>query len=254
MKPLSPNFYRLCQVAGHFTFFCTMNLRTIRLQITQRDGPFILAVTHLGNVEPFLISAVVNRPVDFIARIEFCRYRILAWMLRQLNAIKVNREGVAANAVRTAIDRLRGGRVVGIFPEGGVSRGDASVCLGGPIKLGVAHIAGRAGVPIIPCVILGSHELNRVKPWLPFKRAHVWMAFGEPIPPLDLGHTRHGRKAACAAMGRTLQSAMMSLYRELRDRYDLPEMTGDTYSERATASRPPHRRPLVQPEQAQSAA
>lgn len=231
-------FYRLCHLGGRFTFFCTMNLRVLHGDRARREGPFVLAVTHLSHLEPFIVATVLERHVDFIARIEFYRYRVLAWMLRKLNAIKVNRQGVAANTIRTAINRLRLGRIVGIFPEGGVCRGDASVCLGGPIKLGAALIACRANVPIVPCVILGSHELNRVKPWLPFKNAKTWMAYGEPIAPIDPGTTRASRKAAYAEIGRQLQTSMMSLYRELCERYGLRDMAGETFAEAATASDP----------------
>jgi len=251
---LSPYFYRLGQLAGRFTFFCTMNLHMIRHRIVEREGPFVLAVSHMGHLEPCLVGTVVRRPIDYISRIEFYRYRISAWILHKLNAIKVNRQGVAANTIRTALDRLRQGRIVGIFPEGGVCRGAASVCLGGPIKLGATLIANRAGVPIIPCVLVGTPQLSRVQPWLPYKRAYVWIAFGEPIPPQDLGSTRQSRKAACAAMGQALQSSMMSLYQELCDTYGLCDMAGETFAEKATAS-DPFRRPAVPaPEPTQSAA
>ncbi|QOV91470.1 lysophospholipid acyltransferase family protein [Humisphaera borealis] len=215
-----------------------MNLRVLRAHLAERDGPYVLAVSHLSHIEPFIVATSMKRQIDFVARVEFYRYRVLAWTLKKLNAIKVIRQGVAANTVRTALDRLRIGRIVGIFPEGGVTRGEASVCLGGPIKLGAALIACRAGVPIIPCVIVGTHELNRVGPWLPFKRAHAWMAFGEPIAPISPGSTRTSRKAAYAEMGRQVQQGMMSLYRELCDTYDLQGMAGETYAEPATASRP----------------
>jgi 1-acyl-sn-glycerol-3-phosphate acyltransferase len=238
MARLSPIFYRLCWLGGRFTFLCTMNLRVLRLETAERQGPYVLAITHLSHLEPFLVTTAMWRKIDFIARIEFYRHRVLAWMLRKLNAIKVNRQGVAANTVRTALDRLKMGRIVGIFPEGGVSRGTSSVCLGGPIKLGVALIACRAGVPVVPCVVVGTHELNQVKPWLPFKRAHVWMAFGDPIAPIDPGTTRASRKAAYAAVGGQLQQSMMQLYQELCQTYALQNMAGETFAEPATASRP----------------
>lgn len=215
---------------------CTMNARILHGERVQRRTPFVLAVSHLSHVEPFLVAAVVRRPIDFIARIEFYRYRVLAWMLRRLNAIKVNRTGVAANTIRTAISRLANGRIVGIFPEGGVTRGEASVCLGGPIKLGVAMIANNANVPVIPSVVLGTHELNRVAPWLPFKHAHIWMVFGEPIAPVASDGTRAGRRAARAELGGRISAAMQALYRELCQTYDLKDMAGETYAEAATAS------------------
>lgn len=242
MSRLPPLLYRLGWFGARFTFLCTMNLRVLRLELADRPGPYVLACSHLGNLEPFLIGTAMRRKVDFMARVEFYDHRVLAWGLYALDAFKVIRQGVPVSAMRTALERLRRGRIVGIFPEGGVSRGRNSVCLGGPIKLGAAMIACRARVPIVPCVVLGTHELNRVRPWLPFKRAHAWMAFGEPIDPVDPGTTRAGRKAAYAEVGRRVRAGMADLYAELCRTYDLTAPAGETYAEAATASVPHVRR------------
>lgn len=249
MAPVSSLTYRLCHLGGRFTFLCTMNLRLLRAP-PPIDGPYVLAVTHLSHVEPFLVSTVHRRPIDWVARSEFYAHRPLAFMLRKLNAIKVNRRGVPVRMVRTAMDRLAAGRVVGIFPEGGVSRGDASVCVGGPIKYGGCLIACRANVPIVPCVVVGSHELNRVGPWLPFTRAHVWMAFGDPIvPPADAGPTVVARRATYRALGDRLKSAFVDLYSEVCRTYGLTGRAGETFAEAGTASAgyadDPARRPTV---------
>ena len=235
---LPPLLYRLGWFGTRFTFFCTMNLRVLRVEIANRPGPYVLACTHLSNLEPFLIGTAMRRKIDFMSRAEFYQYRLLAWGLYALDAFKVIRQGVPVSAIRTALDRLRRGRIVGIFPEGGVSRGRNSVCLGGPIKPGAAMIACRARVPIVPCVVLGTHELNRVGPWLPFKRAHGWIAFGEPIPPPDPGTSRASRKAAYTELGRRVQAAMQDLYAELCSTYGLKDQAGETYAEAATASVP----------------
>jgi len=178
-----------------------MNLRVIRGHIPQRRGPYVLAATHLSHLEPFIIGLAVRRKIDFIARAEFYRYRLIATALWLLDAIKVDRQGVPISTIRTALDRLRRGRVVGIFPEGGVSRGMASACVGGPIKYGACLLACRARVPIIPVVVVGAHELLQVKPWLPFKHASAWVAFGEPIAPVDPGRTIASRHAAYRELG-----------------------------------------------------
>ena len=235
---LSPLLYRLGWYGTRFTFFCTMNLRVLRLHLADRPGPYVLACSHFGHVEPFIVGTAMRYKIDFMSRAEFYRYRPLAWGLHALDAFKVIRQGVPVSAIRTALDRLRRGRIVGIFPEGGVSRGRSSVCLGGPIKLGAAMIACRGRVPIVPCVILGTPALSRVGPWLPYRRAHAWMAFGEPIEPVDPGATRASRKAAYAEVGQRLQASMMGLYEELCHTYALGDQAGETFAEAATASAP----------------
>jgi 1-acyl-sn-glycerol-3-phosphate acyltransferase len=155
-----------------------------------------------------------------MARIEFYRWGIFRWFLDWFDAFPVNRFGVPVSAIRTAIDRAKAGRVVGIFPEGGVATGDASVCRGGPIKRGACLVSMRANVPIVPCVMLGTHELNKFEPWLPFRRATLWVAFGEPIYPVRDASTH---KAGRAIMAGQLTDAFRTLYRELCDRYPIPD-------------------------------
>lgn len=216
-----------------------MNLRVLRRGIAARRGAYVLAVTHLSHVEPFIVATVVPRPIDFIARKEFYDWRVMAWSLSALNAIKVDRQGVPVRTIRTALERLRRGRVVGIFPEGGVSRGTASACAGGPIRLGACLLACRAQVPIIPVVVVGAHALTKVGPWLPARRGHLWLAFGEPIaPPGEVGKTIAERRLAYRRLGEQLRGAFQGLYREICATYKLSpaEEVGLTYAESDTAS------------------
>jgi 1-acyl-sn-glycerol-3-phosphate acyltransferase len=223
-----------------FVYVCTMNLYVIGRKIPERRGPYILAVTHLSHMEAAFVSLIVRRHIDWVARIEcFCNW-FAAWLLRKLGAIEVNRQGVPVSTIRTSLERLRQGRVVGIFPEGGVQRGKASVVHGGPIKLGVSLLACRAQVPIIPVVVVGVHELMRVEPWLPFKRAHVWLAFGEPIAPLEPGGTSAQRRAARRELGDRVRAAMQALHTQLCEQFKLGDRTGTTYAEASTASSPEH--------------
>jgi 1-acyl-sn-glycerol-3-phosphate acyltransferase len=131
---LSPLLYRLGWYGCRFWFFCTMNLRVLRPHLADRPGAYVLACSHLSHLEPFVVGTHMRRKIDFMSRAEFYKHRPLAWGLNALDAFKVIRQGVPVSAIRTALDRLARGRIVGIFPEGGVSRGRSSVCLGGPVK------------------------------------------------------------------------------------------------------------------------
>jgi 1-acyl-sn-glycerol-3-phosphate acyltransferase len=66
--------------------------------------------------------------------------------------------------------------------------------------------------------MLGTDKLNRVGPWLPFKRAQIWLAYGEPIhPPAGMKSTRASREALAAR----LVSSYGQLYAELRTQYGI---------------------------------
>jgi 1-acyl-sn-glycerol-3-phosphate acyltransferase len=196
-----------------------MRLHLIRPEAAKRGGPFLIARTHLSHLEPFLLSALVPRQIDWITRIEFYHYHLFAWALRALSAIEVRRFGVPVSTIRTSIARLSRGRIVGICPEGGVSNGTNSCIRGGPIKKGVCLISYRTGVPVLPVVILGADKLNCVSPWLPFRRATLWIAFGEPVyPRLDLD-----RRAARQIMAQGLGRQYVGLFEELKRKFGLDE-------------------------------
>ena len=95
----------------------------------------------------------------------------------------------------------------------------AAAIRGGAIKRGVCSIAIRTGVPIVPCVMLGTHALNRVKPWLPFKHATIWVAYGEAIFPEATTSTR----AARHALADRIVQAYQALYAELRQTYNITD-------------------------------
>lgn len=190
----------------------TMNVRAVRPEAAEREGGYVLACTHLSHLDPVCVGVLVNRKIDWMARLEFFRSKLVAAYLWSVDAFPVNRFGMAARSVRTAINRAAGGRVVGIFPEGGVMTGSASVCRGGPIKRGACVVAQRANVPIIPCVIVGTHELNRPLPWIPFRRGNLWVAYGRPIEPKEGMHRREAR----FEMAEALRREFAALYDELR--------------------------------------
>jgi 1-acyl-sn-glycerol-3-phosphate acyltransferase len=212
--------YSVCHFGGRFILFCTMRIRTIRPEAARREGPFIVACTHISHLDPFLISALIPRPLDWVTRIEFFKYRVIAATLHAINAFEVRRFGVPVSTIRKSIERLRRGRIIGICPEGGVVRGKTACVRGAPIKRGVCLISYRTGVPVLPCVILGSENLDTVGPWLPVKRGRLWIAFGEKLiePRQDLD-----RKTAREHMARELQSAYISMFQELKQTFGLSD-------------------------------
>lgn len=215
------NWYRLSTGVGRFAFWNSVNFRCIRREAPEREGPYILACTHLSHIEPFLMSIIVRRQIDWMARIEFYTYRIFRWMMLAVDSIPVRRYGVAANAIRTAIERLQQGRCVGICPEGGVAQGKDSIMRGAPMKKGVCLIAARANVPVLPCIMLGTDKLNRVRPWIPFRKANLWVAFGSRLvyPPANEPDRRKARELMAQELSREYQS----LFAELCEKYGIAD-------------------------------
>src|SRR2546430_955636 len=100
---------------------------------------------------------------------EFFRFPLLGFLLRAVDAFAADRDRADRKTIRTAMERLKEGRVVGLFPEGGIRDGVRSLLEGAPLRPGATTLAHIARVPILPCVILGSDRLYSIKQWLPLR-------------------------------------------------------------------------------------
>jgi 1-acyl-sn-glycerol-3-phosphate acyltransferase len=200
-------------------FFWTLRIRRHGLEHGARDGGYILASAHVSHLDPFCLGAIWPRPVGWMARVEFYRRAWSARAMRWLHAFPVHRRGVPVSAIREALRRLARGEVVGVFPEGEITPGAASVLRGGPIKRGVCLLAARSGRPVLPCIIVGTEKLNAPGPWLPLWRGRLWVEVGDFIAP----SAHPDRRIARAQMAAEIERAFVRLFGELRARWQLPD-------------------------------
>lgn len=212
--------YRVLRVFLRLVFSLTMRVKLHGAENLARHGGCLLACAHLSHLDPIFPSAALRSQIHWLARIEFFRRGSWSRILHVLGAIPINRFGVPLRAIKMSIVRARAGEVVGIFPEGEIKRGLQSVLRGGAIKKGVCLIAQRSGRPIVPCVILGTHKLLSVEPWLPFRRGRLWIAIGKPIQP-HVGAS--GKKPAREEMARQVREAMIALFEDLKRRHALDD-------------------------------
>ena len=166
-----------------FTVFAKVRVRFY--QPIPKKGGFILASNHISHFDPPLITPRFPRKIDWIAMVELFKGRILRGYFTGLSVIPVDRTGADRNALRTAVKRLQSGRVVGIFPEGGIRDGSKSIVNGAKMKEGVALLAAMSGAPVIPCVILGSDRLYNKKSWRIGRGPRVCIGYGQAIKPPD---------------------------------------------------------------------
>jgi len=118
-------------------------------------GPFIIAANHHNYLDGVVLSVAVPAPISFLVMPRVWRATPIHPLLhRHLGSIPISLERPDVGALRRALEALAIGRVVGIFPEGPFStRGRLE--LGLP---GVALLALRSGVPVVPAGILGTYE------------------------------------------------------------------------------------------------
>ncbi|MDD4736469.1 MAG: lysophospholipid acyltransferase family protein [Kiritimatiellae bacterium] len=220
-SPFTPPSEAQYWATGQFVRFINwqcLNTRKLHGDRLNLTSPAIIAVTHLSHLEPLILSVNTSLAIHWMTRLEFYRKPIQRFLLQRHLTFPVNRAGSCIGTVRYALSLLAAGKVIGIFPEGGVTSGAQAVIRGGPIKYGACLIAQHAQVPVIPVAVIGTHTLNCVPPWLPFRRGNVWLAAGEPLtPPARSLNPREARRQ----MGARLSASFQALYQELLDQTDL---------------------------------
>jgi 1-acyl-sn-glycerol-3-phosphate acyltransferase len=208
---------RAAAVLMRVLFGYSSRIRVIGCERARRDGGLLLAANHISHFDPLIISSVVRRKIDWMAMAEFFPNPLLGSFLRAVDAFPADRDRANRKTIRTAIERLNEGRMVGVFPEGGIRDGARSLLEGAPLRPGASTLAHMAGVPILPCVIVGTDRLYSRKSWLPLRRTPVWIAFGDPIPPFpDLE-----KSAARERIEHDLAVAFKILYAEVRQQFQL---------------------------------
>lgn len=177
-------FHWLVITACRLLFSLTCNVRIIQLAPVPHKGALIMASNHISHFDPPVISGFFPRRLDWLAMEEMFRSAWGRRIFTALNCIPVDRSGSDRSSLRRALQRLAEGRVIGIFPEGGIRAGVTSILNGAPMKPGLAALSIHSGAPIVPCILLGSDRLYKRANWLPWLgRNNLTLLIGKPIHP-----------------------------------------------------------------------
>lgn len=174
-------------------------------------GPAILIANHTCGADNLLLQACCDRVLGFLVAKEFYDAWAVHPFCKVLDCIPVRRDGRDLAATRAALRALEQGRVVPMFPEGHILPTSGREL--GEGKHGVAFLALRARVPVIPAYIRGTPETSVVwKALVTPSRARV--VFGRPIDFSDIAGGPPFDKATLASA----TDRMMDAIRALRDR------------------------------------
>ena len=143
------------------------------------EGGFVLAANHTSNFDPWPLGIpfLPDRQLRFMAKAELFN-PVLAPVLRAGGAFKVRRGEGDVEAMRTAVELVREGEIVVMFPEGTrQTKGLVKRHAARP-HTGAARIALTAKAPLVPAAIGGTDRLLRLGP--------LRVAYGPPIDLSDL--------------------------------------------------------------------
>ncbi len=153
------------------------------LEHIPEDGAAILAGNHLSFSDSVFLPLVVRRRITFLAKSDYftgtgIKGRLIKWFMSGVGQVPVDRSGGSASeaALATGLRILQEGQLLGIYPEGTRSP-DARLYRG---KTGVARMALEAGVPVIPCAMINSHEIQPPGKIFP-RLQRIKIAIGVPL-------------------------------------------------------------------------
>jgi len=184
-------FYDLSKFLLWLFYRLGFGLEVVGCEHVPRRGAFIVASNHVSYLDPPLVGVACPRRLRFMARADLYDHGLLGAFLRGVRVIPLKRGAGDVAAVRAALDALRRGAGVAIFPEGGRQfSGELGVA-----KRGVGFLADAARAPVIPVLVRGTFQA------LPpgarrLGRAKIRVAFGEAITYTDTPAPRRHEEVA----------------------------------------------------------
>jgi 1-acyl-sn-glycerol-3-phosphate acyltransferase len=150
------------------------------------SGGAIVACNHRSLADPPIIGASLPRRIFYFAKAELFGKWYSSFLIEKLYTIPVKRGVFDRNALEIAVDVVKNGDWLLVFPEGTRSR-DGKLKSG---RAGAAKVSFETGAPIIPACITNS---NRIKSVL-FSSKRVAVRFGRPIYPKEYEHLEAGKE------------------------------------------------------------
>jgi 1-acyl-sn-glycerol-3-phosphate acyltransferase len=166
-----------------YTYFKLFNrIEVIGKENVPKDGGILACSNHISALDPPLLGTMFPRKVHFMAKSELFKNNFIGKLLSNLGAFPVKRGLGDKQALRTGINLLGEGKVMGLFPEGTRSKN-------GELQKGLAgagFFALKSDAQVVPCAIIGSFK--------PFGKVKI--VFGKPVNLEDLKNQRSSAQLA----------------------------------------------------------
>ncbi|MDT5314846.1 MAG: hypothetical protein QOE74_3866 [Mycobacterium sp.] len=176
-------------------------------------GGAVIAINHTGYLD-FLPAALAvkkrRRRLRFMIKAEMQRVKVIDFLIRHSKTIPVDRRA-GAGAYSVAVQRLREGELVGVYPEATISRSFELK----EFKSGAARMALEAQVPIVPLIVWGAHRIwTKDHPRnLGREKTPITVAVGRALPPTGTAED----------LMNELRLEMTALLHEVQQSYDHPQ-------------------------------
>lgn len=149
----------ICKIAFKF--------KVAGLENIPAEGAFILAPNHKSFFDPVVVAVKCKRQIRFMAKAELFKNKLFGKIITALGAFPLQRGKGDIAAIKAAFSILKEGNVLLMFPQGKRIKDDSR----GNLKTGVAVIAHKMQVPVVPVSICGKYKF----------RSKITVTYGKPI-------------------------------------------------------------------------
>ena len=178
-------FYRTLYILAGWFVRIIFNIKVIgrENEPAKNERPFIVCSNHISATDPVAIAASLRyHQPHYLAKSQLFKTKIGSWLFRNLGCVPVSRSGNDVGALKTTINLLKNGKVIGIFPQG--TRRSGEDMRNSKIKGGTGMICAYSGAPVLPIYIHTKDNKAKL-----FRRRTL--VVGKLITPEEIAYVPH---------------------------------------------------------------
>lgn len=170
MKKLNSRGFKLCRAILGPIFKWYYKPTIINKEVIPKEGPILIVGNHKHLFDQCLAIISTKRVIHYMAKKEYWDSKKTAWFFDLAGCIPVNRQTKDSDAKNAAVEVLKNGGAIGLFPEGTRNRTNEILL---PFKFGTVKMAQETGATIVPFGISGEYAKG--------KNNNLTIRFGKPF-------------------------------------------------------------------------
>jgi len=206
-KSIKSRPYWVQYISAYIIFFLGIFVGKIKVRGRKhipKDGPIVLVSNHFAYFDPFLLVYAIHKPIDFIMQKEMGIEPQFLFAPMIYGAILTDRNKVGPSTIKESMRTVKKGKILGIFPEGGITSPVLTEA-----KPGAVYLASMAKAKILPVSVRGAS--NAWANILRGVRSRIHINIGKPYGPIKIGGTKQEKTQKITESSRELMCRIAAL-------------------------------------------